>query len=519
MQVGVLFNTPSDSVYRDSRASVRTQGGLVGAVERAPQRVPTSNMGGFVVHDRQPPVRPPAPSPAPVLVSSTTRSPPSHAVPLDPALLHALHRSYFSVSEKDGILQNTICDTLPAVLLPSDSPIPMSELPSSTVVNLATDDICVCEWSSPDELEQQLLQPIDEPYVLALPHNAVVLRTISPTDLPESCDVLVMGTLQPRFPYQGACLREMQRAAASDKSSSTCWWCPHMGAWLGRTKVVRQLAQLHLPVREWTSHMHTRWSTQAQVDERCTLFQDLSLAHPLLEGMFPQAPPLPLSIVIFSGRRPQYACRAACQYHSLGYQDIVVCASDFAFPEHDIPWARVVHADGMDGCLLQALATSQPTILLHDDSVVPSAVTLRKLHQLWTAAPQCLHSLSGLRWSRGKFEPLDTGAVTVPCDIIDMSCAMLSRDAIAAYLRLIGDLYPYHALTKRQHPEVALSFAARGPHQAHPKLHTTLECDVPDEPASLTPQADLIYDAWVQQCAQWRDKQKHTASSTLEERS
>ena len=57
MQRG-LQDAPARSIFRDAHTIVLAQGGFVGAVNR-PEQAPTSNQGGFVVADRQPPMRQP----------------------------------------------------------------------------------------------------------------------------------------------------------------------------------------------------------------------------------------------------------------------------------------------------------------------------------------------------------------------------------------------------------------------------------------------------------------------------
>jgi hypothetical protein len=203
------------------------------------------------------------------------------------------------------------------------------------------------------------------------------------------------------------------------------------------------------------------------------------------------------------------ACRAACLYHSLGYMDILVCHSqDCTLDPNDVPWARVVVVEGMDGCWLQAALLSHPTILFHTDHVVPSATTIRKLYTHWQEAPHCLHSLGGSRWVGGGFQPIERGALTTPCEVVDPQCLMLRRDALPTYLRMISDLQAYHTLGRRQFHEVSLSWALPPPHHAHPRLCKSLECrgaaeDMPKEGLEHAVVEDLIFDAWMHQCQQW----------------
>jgi hypothetical protein len=482
MQRG-LQDAPSRAIFRDAHTTVLAQGGFVGAVNR-PEQAPTSNQGGFVVADRQPPMRQPR----------LTEAAPPAAEPGMP-VLHALQRQIFAV-ETDGRLTNTMQQTTPTILLPSPVlPVPVAEAVAEVEHG---PDICVLEWSTPAELEQLLMQPIAQPYVLALPHNAVVLRPVVASDhLPEGCDMLVMATLTPGFPCDPGIVREIQRTR-----SESPWWCPHLGAWLARTAFVQQTlaATGH---SDWSTQFHHAWSQNAQLDLKCTLFQDLDLQYPLVGGIY-SPPTLPLHIVVICDANPQYATRAACQYHSLGYTDVTVCSLRHR-PSlaKDVPWARYVHADTLDAALLQAMLGSQDAVLLHHDTVVPSATTIRKLHRAWSKAPAHIHALSGLRWQHGHFQP----AVEVRAELVDLTCCLLARAGLPRYFQLLSDLRTYHQLGQQQFPEVGLSFAFAQPHYVHGKLASSLECHLKQqrEPSRLDESGleDVVYDAWVQQCAAW----------------
>ena len=213
-----------------------------------------------------------------------------------------------------------------------------------------------------------------------------------------------------------------------------------------------------------------------------------------------------MSLVIYTTNAPQNACRSACQYHSLGYTDIRVCHTG-TFPAKDVPWAKVISVDNMDDCMLHAALSAHPSVLVHQDSVVPSAATLHKLHQHWLRAPHCIHSLTGSCWKDGFFEPIDVTQTTTACDIIDISCFILTRKALARYFQLIIQERSYHAMTRSQFSEVALSWSLPPPHQAHPRLCSTLECSA-HAPKETTPPPcfhmpeleEVIYDAWVRAC-------------------
>lgn len=481
MQRG-LQDAPARSIFRDSRTTVLAQGGFVGAVNR-PEQAPTSNQGGFVVADRQPPMRQPRLS-----VAAPAATKPGMPV------LHALQRQIFAV-ETDGRLTNTMQQTTPTILLPSPVlPVPVAEAVAEVEHG---PDICVLEWSTPAELEQQLMQPIAQPYVLALPHNAVVLRPVVASDhLPEGCDMLVMATLTPGFPCDPGIVREIQRTR-----SESPWWCPHLGAWLARTSFVQQTlgATGH---GDWSTQFHHAWTQSVQLDLKCTLFQDLALQYPLVGGIYPP-PALPLHIVVICDANPQYATRAACQYHSLGYTEITVCLLKHRPTlAKELPWARCVHVESLDGALLQAMLGSQDAVLLHQDTVVPSATTIRKLHRAWSKAPEHIHALSGLRWSHGRFQP----AVEARAELADLTCCLLARAGLPRYFQLLADLRTYHQLGQQQFPEVGLSFAFAQPHYIHAKLTSSLECHLKQAPRSAIDESgleDVVYDAWVQQCASW----------------
>ena len=220
-----------------------------------------------------------------------------------------------------------------------------------------------------------------------------------------------------------------------------------------------------------------------------------------------------MSLVIYSTDSPQLACRAACQYHSLGYTDIRVCHTGASFPAKDVPWARVASVDNMDGCLLHAALSAHPAVLVHQDCTVPSPATLHKLHQHWTRAPHCIHSLMGSCWKDGYFETIDVTQHTTTCDIIDPSCFILTRSALARYFDLIIQARSYHAMTRSQFSDVALSWSLPPPHQAHPRLCATLECSAPPPKAAaaaaqqhpcfhMPELEEVIYDAWVRVCSQ-----------------
>ena len=486
MQRG-LQEAPVRAIFRDSQTPVLAQGGFVGAVEHRLQQAPTSNQGGFVVADRQPPMRQPR--------LTTAESTEAAATEPGMPVLHAVQRQIFTVDEDSGHITNTMQQTTPSILLPS--PVLPVPVPDAGEVDHPS-DLCVVEWSTPDELERALTQPMTQPFVLVVPHNAVVLRPVVPSEhLPEGCNMFVMVTLMPGFPGDAGIVREMHRMRPD-----TPWWCPHMGAWLARTSFVQDtlLGAAHT---DWMAQFHHLWSQQSQLDLKCTLFQDLALQYPLVGGIY--APPaLPLHVVILCQANPQYAARAACQYHSLGYTDVTVCSLKHR-PSlaKELPWARCLHVDALDGALLQAMLGSQEAVLLHHDTVVPSATTVRKLHRAWSKAPEHIHALSGLRWQQGQFQP----ATEARAELVDLICCLLPRKELWRYFRLLSDLRIYHQLGQQQFPEVGLSFALPQPHYVHAKLQASLECHLPPHrtASSLDESGleDTVYDAWVQQCADW----------------
>jgi hypothetical protein len=248
-------------------------------------------------------------------------------------------------------------------------------------------------------------------------------------------------------------------------------------------------------------HFHHTWAARAQLDLKCTLFQDLHLQYPLVGGIY-RTPCLPLHIVIICDSKPQYAMRAACQYHTLGYTDITVCClQHHPSLKKDLPWVRCVRVDTLDGALLHAMLGSQDAVLLHRDTVVPSAATIRNLHRAWSKQPHSIHALSGLRWTHGQFRP----AVEQRAEIVDLTCCMLQRAGLVRYFQLLSDLRTYHQLGQQQFPEVALSYAFTSPHYIHARFQDSLECRSPEtQPAVFASGLeDVVYDAWVQQCAEW----------------
>ena len=353
----------------------------------------------------------------------------------------------------------------------------MSEICTGMQPLPAMEEIRICRWTAHYELEKQVMEATEKKYTLVLPHHAVLLRPITPKDLPEGCQMLIMGTLQPEFPYEGGIMREIHRS----NSHGSCWWCPHMGAWLGLTSTARTMAHGAM-AKEWTAQFHHSLGSLSCVDSRCVLFQDLSLAHPLVEGLSAALPPLmphPLSIFIYvpAHSAPQYACRAACQYHSLGYRDITICHQSKAFPAKDVPWARACPIHAVDAALLHMVTAAQPALLFHYDTIVPSAATLKGLYAHWERAPHCLHSLLGTLWKDNQCSVVDTARDTTPCTIIEPHCFILTRTLLTRYFALIADLPAYHAMTRGQFFEVGLSWAVAPPHQAHPLLRNTLEYD------------------------------------------
>ena len=426
---------------------------------------------------------------------------------------HRLHRALFR-AEAGGGVRNALTDTRPAILVPSETcPLPMTELGAGMEIPTELDDIRICRWKEYYELEKQVMAASTKKYTLVLPHHAVMLRPPRPSDIPDDCQLFIMGTLQPEFPYEGGIMREIQR----DNKHGSCWWCPHMGAWFGLTATARVMARGAM-AREWTAQFHHALRGVACVDRRCALFQDLSLAHPLVEGLPAALPPLmphALSVVIYApggsgaAAAVPYACRAACQYHSLGYRDITVChAAGHAFPVDDVPWVRAVPVPSADAALLQAAGAPHPAVLFHYDNMVPSQATVDKLHACWARAPRCLHSLLGTVWADGHAYPIDTTKTTVPCTVIEPHCFMVARRRLRHYFALLTELHQYHALTRGQFPEVGLSWALGPPHQAHPRLCSTLEHNglresegVPDSAFQLPEVEDVVYDTWMRACA------------------
>ena len=517
------FTAQHRGQHRDhgARTVVRPDTSFVQTISKD-TAVPTANMGGLMFNDNQPPRHRPYVAPSPTRAAGTLVSPPpprpAQRTAFDISLCHKLHRIFFAAYQ--GKLHNTLTDTHPAVLVPSSAcPIPMSELKCNTISfphKEGWHDTHVFQWDSPLQLEQALRGSLSKPYVLALPRHAVLLRRPVPKDLPENCDLLVMGTLRPEFPCEGSALREIHRTSAH----ASCWWCPHMGVFYGRAEAVQKLHGRGLHVaREWLTEFHHKLQDVAHVDQRCTLFQDLSLAPPLVEGL-----PLlksidtyaeDVSLVIYSTDYTQGACRAACQYHSLGYTDVTVCYTGASFPSRDVPWAKVYAVDNMDGCLLHAALSAHPAVLIHTDHIVPSPATLQKLHQHWTRAPHCIHSLLGSCWKDGCFEPIDVTQATVACEIIDPSCFILNRTSLSRYFELIIHARSYHAMTRSQFVDVALSWTLPPPHQAHPRLCATLECNAPAKAPPhqhfhMPELEETIYDAWLRVCS----KSKPLASSS-----
>ena len=309
-------------------------------------------------------------------------------------------------------------------------------------------------------------------------------------------------------------MREIQRT----NTHGSCWWCPHMGAWLGLTTTARAMAHGAM-AKEWATQFHHNLGHLSCVDHRCVLFQDLSLAHPLVEGLAPALPPLmphPLSIFIYvpAQSTAQYACRSACQYHSLGYRDITVCHQGKTFPHKDVPWARTLPIHAVDTALLHMATAAHPAALFHYDTIVPSAATVQGLYRHWERAPHCLHSLLGTQWRDGHFSTIDMNRETAPCTIIEPQCFMVARRKLGAYFSLLTELHTYHAMTRAQFPEVGLSWAVAPPHQAHPRLRNTLEYDGTTLPKGEGDSSgafqsveieDIVYDAWVRACAHYHN--------------
>ena len=166
----------------------------------------------------------------------------------------------------------------------------------------------------------------------------------------------------------------------------------------------------------------------------------------------------------------------------------------------------------VDAALLQAAGAPHPAVLFHHDNMVPSPATVDKLHACWASAPRCLHSLLGTVWKDGRSYPIDTTKPTVPCTIIEPHCFMVARRRLRHYFALITDLHQYHAMTRGQFPEVGLSWALGPPHQAHPRLCSTLEhnglADTRHEPSpsafQISEVEDIVYDTWMHACAAHR---------------
>ena len=179
----------------------------------------------------------------------------------------------------------------------------------------------------------------------------------------------------------------------------------------------------------------------------------------------------------------------------------VCCLRNHSSLKKDLPWARCVTIDTLDGALLQGMLGSQDAVLLHRDTVVPSATTIRKLYRSWCKKPQSIHALSGMRWTHGQFRP----AVEQRSELVDWTCCMLQRRGLARYFRLISDLCTYHQLGQQQFPEVALSFCFDAPHYIYTRLQESLECHVKEDQESTFAAGleEVIYDTWVQQCSAW----------------
>ena len=76
----------------------------------------------------------------------------------------------------------------------------MAEICTGMEIPLELDDIRICRWKEYYELEKQVMAASTKKYTLVLPHHAVMLRPPRPSDIPDDCQLFIMGTLQPAFP-------------------------------------------------------------------------------------------------------------------------------------------------------------------------------------------------------------------------------------------------------------------------------------------------------------------------------
>ena len=104
---------------------------------------------------------------------------------------------------------------------------------------------------------------------------------------------------------------------------------------------------------------------------------------------------------------------------------------------------------------------------------------------------------------------------TTPCTVIEPHCFMVARRRLRHYFTLLTELHQYHAMTRGQFPEVGLSWALSPPHQAHPRLCSTLEHNGLREDIAggentfqISDIEDVVYDTWMHACSAYHDAQE-----------
>jgi hypothetical protein len=451
MQLGLITASspqrppPSHSA---PQALVREQAGFIDhCSDDRPRSVPASNLGGFVAHDRQPPV------------SRQATAAPSAAPTEAPFRRH----------EECG-LWNRITKTSPGLLLGETAHL---GLPPAPFVP-EHDDILVLTHGQHGGLHVQpswaAVAAVLEryraiyPYAVMLPEQHYLTRPLADI-LSEFHDsdatLLFVGAEAPDPAAPRSLVRALLRHNAEREPHSARWGFPRTELWVGT--LAGALAFYDRCQQQPAVHWYTHTIEMAGVatDLDCALLQDLT---PLADRRgLPLHSRMPVSAFLSGGMddMPRLELQLVA-LHAAGMDDIVVAYhSPSPFPTADFPWVRAVQ--------LAPTATPLPLVqLLHHDTVlllgpdlVPTESLVHALHHQFTEQRHCIHGLFGYDMTLAPA----TGTVA---DLVDPCCLMVRRPyaALALTLQHLAPDCPWHMTLSK-----AVALAGGGlRHRLHPAL-------------------------------------------------
>ena len=473
MQLGTITASARQSDHPQSapRVVVREQPGFVDHRDNRSTAVPTSNQGGFISHDRQPPARRAAAAPG--------------AAPAAAARDAAGGVPGCIVRHRGSGVWNMATQTSPCVLI---GPWQSMGLGPAVSHPPGEDTQVLVPTQSLDAICAQLERCV-RAHCLMLPINAYVCKPLGVWEeqVPPGTGVLFCGADAAEEGTPRPLVREIMRAAHRQDPTTMRWVFPEIGAWWGETAAARRFfegcrAAARGPRRHWYEVFLGAHPAVA-VDMECRVFQDASsrcdpLGHPL-----PGRCAVPVSAFLRQGADTDLEGleRQAIALHQSGVDDVVVCvcAPVVAAPlsRADFPWVRMVqlHSEFENGVVPLAMLQHRDTVLLLDEHTMVTPEVVRGLYQQFVQRPHCVHGIFGeefydrdLRPSRG-----------TQADVVHGSCMLLAK----SHLPAVQCVQEHHPPCKRMPADLVISrvaaLASGGSrsapaHRLHPGLAAAL---------------------------------------------